>query len=69
MSIVCSNLLVNNAAPGRGSLTTLNSVSQMAGCGSRFIGPTFSTSLFAFSTSRKIWGGQFSWVLCGRLVR
>ncbi|CDW94056.1 hypothetical protein [Sporisorium scitamineum] len=31
MSIVCSNLLVNNSAPSRSSLATLNSVSQMAG--------------------------------------
>ncbi|SPO27706.1 uncharacterized protein UTRI_04258_B [Ustilago trichophora] len=63
MSIVCSNLLVNNAAPTRTSLATLNSVSQMAGCLSRTIGPTFSTSLFAFSTSRGVLGGQFSWIV------
>ncbi|SNX86022.1 uncharacterized protein MEPE_04731 [Melanopsichium pennsylvanicum] len=63
MSIVCSNLLVNNAAPSRASLATLNSVSQMAGCLSRTIGPTFSTSLFAFSTSKGILGGQFSWIV------
>ena len=63
MSIVCSTLLVNNAAPSRSSLATLNSVSQMAGCLSRTVGPTFSTSLFAFSTSNRVLGGQFSWIV------
>lgn len=63
MSIVCSSLLVNNAAPTRASLATLNSVSQMAGCLSRTIGPTFSTSLFAYSTSNHVWAGQFSWAV------
>lgn len=63
MSIVCSNLLVNNAAPSRASLATLNSVSQMAGCLSRTVGPTFSTSLFALSTSKRLLGGQFSWAV------
>ncbi|SAM83443.1 uncharacterized protein UBRO_05465 [Ustilago bromivora] len=63
MSIVCSNLLVNNAAPNRASLATLNSVSQMAGCLSRTIGPSFSTSLFAFSTSKNLLDGQASWVV------
>lgn len=63
MSIVCSNLLVNNAAPNRASLATLNSVSQMAGCLSRTVGPSFSTSLFAFSTSKGLLGGQASWIV------
>lgn len=63
MSIVSSNLLVNNAAPTKGSLATLNSVSQMAGCLSRTLGPTVSTSLFAYSTSKAVWGGQFSWAV------
>lgn len=63
MSIVCSNLLVNNSAPTRSSLATLNSVSQMAGCLTRTVGPTFSTSLFAFSASNGVLGGQFSWVV------
>ncbi|SJX63801.1 uncharacterized protein SRS1_14547 [Sporisorium reilianum f. sp. reilianum] len=63
MSIVCSNLLVNNAAPSRASLATLNSVSQMAGCLTRTVGPTFSTSLFAFSASRGWMGGQLCWAV------
>ncbi|TKY84624.1 hypothetical protein EX895_006526 [Sporisorium graminicola] len=63
MSIVCSNLLVNNSAPSRSSLATLNSVSQMAGCLTRTVGPTFSTSLFAFSTSNAVLAGQFSWLV------
>ncbi|GAC93738.1 potential transmembrane protein [Pseudozyma hubeiensis SY62] len=63
MSIVSSNLLVNNSAPTRSSLATMNSISQMAGCLSRTMGPTFSTSLFAFSTSRGVLGGQFSWLV------
>ncbi|EST09569.1 Major facilitator superfamily [Kalmanozyma brasiliensis GHG001] len=63
MSIVSSNLLVNNSAPTRSSLATLNSVSQMAGCLSRTIGPSFSTSLFAFSTSRGVLGGQLVWLV------
>ena len=63
ISIVCSNLLVNNAAPTRSSLATLNGISQMAGCLSRTVGPTFSTSLFAFATSRRVLNGQFSWCI------
>ena len=63
MSIVCSNLLVNNSAPTRSSLATLNSVSQMAGCLTRTVGPTFSTSLFAFATSNGVLGGQLSWLV------
>lgn len=63
MSIVCSNLLVNNSAPTRSSLGALNGFSQMCGSLSRTIGPTFSTSLFAFSTSRHLLGGQLSWLV------
>lgn len=63
MSIVCSNLLVNNSAPTRSSLGALNGISQMCGSLSRTIGPTFSTSLFAFSTSRHLLDGQLSWLV------
>ncbi|EPQ29778.1 uncharacterized protein PFL1_02451 [Pseudozyma flocculosa PF-1] len=63
MSIVCSVILVNNTAPSRQSLGTLNGVSQMFGCLSRTIGPTVSTSLFAFSISnRRILDGQLVWI-------
>lgn len=63
MSIVSSNLLVNDSAPTRSSLATMNSISQMAGCLSRTVGPTFSTSLFALSTSKELLGGHFSWLV------
>ncbi|PWN28457.1 MFS general substrate transporter [Jaminaea rosea] len=52
MSIICATLLVTNSCP-RGSLGTLNGISQSAGSFSRMLGPTLVTSLFAFGTSHK----------------
>ncbi|KAN0059949.1 hypothetical protein ACQY0O_007922 [Thecaphora frezii] len=62
MSIVCSVILVNNSAPTRNSLGSLNGVSQMFGCLSRTIGPTLATSLYAFSMSKHVLDGQFVWL-------
>ena len=53
MAIVCATLLVNNASPSRSTLGALNGLSQMFGSASRAIGPTMSTSLFAFSSTHK----------------
>ncbi|PWN21435.1 MFS general substrate transporter [Microstroma glucosiphilum] len=62
MSIVCATLLVNNVAPSRNSLGALNGLSQTFGSLSRAVGPTMSTSLFAFSTTHKGFG-QLVWAV------
>ncbi|CAO1625044.1 unnamed protein product [Jaminaea pallidilutea] len=63
MAVVCATLLVNNCAP-KGSLGTLNGVSQSFGSLARAIGPTASTSLFAFCSTHD----GFGWVIWAVLI-
>ncbi|MCO5585712.1 hypothetical protein L7F22_039648 [Adiantum nelumboides] len=63
MGLVCATLLVNNSAPSKASLGSLNGLSQTCGSFSRFIGPFTATSVFAYSISLKNFlGGGLIWV-------
>ncbi|CAO1631279.1 unnamed protein product [Parajaminaea phylloscopi] len=62
MAIVCATLLINNCAP-RSALGTINGLSQSFGSLSRAIGPTASTSLFAFSSTHAGLG-WLTWGCC-----
>ncbi|KDN40011.1 MFS general substrate transporter [Tilletiaria anomala UBC 951] len=50
-SLVCVTLLVNNNAPSRAALGTVNGLSSMCGSAARAMGPASATSLFAYSAA------------------
>ncbi|KAF5314228.1 hypothetical protein D9758_018295 [Tetrapyrgos nigripes] len=58
MGIVCNNLLINNSAPSRDTLGTLNGIAQSASSLARAFGPATATSLFALSNEHNLLGGQ-----------
>lgn len=62
MAVVCATLLINNCSP-RSALGAINGLSQSFGSLSRAIGPTASTSLFAFSSTHRGLG-WLTWACC-----
>lgn len=51
-SLVAATVLINQHAPSRAALGTINGLSAMCGSLSRTIGPAASTSLFAYSAAQ-----------------
>lgn len=67
MAFAANMLLVNQCSsltPGT-ALGTLNSLAQMASSVARTVGPYFANTLFAFSVTRNLLGGQLVWLILG----
>ncbi|THU75165.1 hypothetical protein K435DRAFT_881470 [Dendrothele bispora CBS 962.96] len=58
MGAVCNNLLINNSAPSRESLGSLNGINQSTSSLARSFGPAGATTLFALSNEHHLLGGQ-----------
>ncbi|THU83598.1 hypothetical protein K435DRAFT_843978 [Dendrothele bispora CBS 962.96] len=58
MGAVCNNLLINNSAPSRESLGSLNGINQSTSSLARSFGPAGVTTLFALSNEHHLLGGQ-----------
>ncbi|THU88040.1 MFS general substrate transporter [Dendrothele bispora CBS 962.96] len=58
MGAVCNNLLINNSAPSRESLGSLNGINQSTSSLARSFGPAGTTTLFALSNEHHLLGGQ-----------
>ncbi|KAJ9474673.1 putative membrane protein [Pseudozyma hubeiensis] len=67
MAFASNMILVNQCSTlTRGTaLGTLNSLAQMASSVSRTAGPYFANTLFAFSVTRNLLGGQLVWLVLG----
>ncbi|THU81253.1 hypothetical protein K435DRAFT_844804 [Dendrothele bispora CBS 962.96] len=57
-TIICNSLLINNSAPSRDSLGSLNGITQSASSLARSFGPAGVTTLFALSNEYHLLGGQ-----------
>lgn len=63
MMVVSSTICINNVIPTRDALGTINGFNQSLGSLARAVGPTASTSLFAWSISHpQILNGQLVWL-------
>ncbi|BGP54898.1 hypothetical protein JCM8202_003408 [Rhodotorula sphaerocarpa] len=58
MAYACNMITITDSAPSKRLLGTLNGVAQMCSSLMRSIGPFGASSLFAFSVSRHVLGGQ-----------
>ncbi|BGO90910.1 hypothetical protein NBRC10512_002338 [Rhodotorula toruloides] len=63
MSYGCNMLNITDSAPSKRLLGTLNGVAQMVASLMRALGPFTASSLFAFSVSHRLWGGNFVFVV------
>ena len=64
MPIVCVLLMVNDAAPNRRLLGTINGYSQSIQAVVRIFGPGGASMLFAVSTDKHLLGGNLIWLVC-----
>ncbi|KAH8114502.1 MFS general substrate transporter [Phellopilus nigrolimitatus] len=58
-----SAVMINDAAPSADTLAAMNGISQMAIVLPQTIAPAFVTSVFAFSVSSNILGGNLIWIV------
>ncbi|CAE6475066.1 unnamed protein product [Rhizoctonia solani] len=63
MAFSCVMIYVNNSAPSKDSLGTLNGISQTIISIIRAIGPATATSLFSLSVRKNILGGNFVYAI------
>lgn len=64
MMVVSSTICINNVIPTRKALGTINGLNQSLGSFARAVGPTLSTSLFAWSINHpRILDGQLVWLM------
>ncbi|CAE6452530.1 unnamed protein product [Rhizoctonia solani] len=63
VAYVSNMLLITHSAPCKRSLGTINGLAQMTASVSRAVAPVMANSLFAFSTKRKILGGNLVWLV------
>ncbi|KAM0755855.1 MFS general substrate transporter [Meredithblackwellia eburnea MCA 4105] len=58
LGVACNSLLLNNSAPTRSSLGSVNGIGQACACLSRAIGPVGANMLFTVSSQYNLLGGQ-----------
>ncbi|THH11149.1 hypothetical protein EW145_g841 [Phellinidium pouzarii] len=58
-----SSVMINDAAPSAESLAAINGISQMAIVLPEAVAPAFVTSMFAYSVSSGILGGNLIWII------
>ncbi|GAA5865394.1 hypothetical protein JCM3774_005622 [Rhodotorula dairenensis] len=63
MAYACNMIAITDAAPSKRLLGSLNGVAQMCSSLMRSIGPFGASSLFAFSVSRQLLGGQLVFLI------